>query len=450
MARAALRERRSLSGAITRTAGFNVLSSVAAALGGVIIARALGPSVRGNYAAVTAWFGVLLIAGEMGQSSAVCYYVAHDTGRARDYVATSRSMMLLTGVLAVLVALVVAPVLADGSPSLLRAYQIAFVGSVIAFFGTSYTFALQARSIGDWNKVRLSQPVLGVVAIIVLWQLELLSLTTVVDILIGTTFLQLIYAYYWCRRGQLAPGRARRELVRPLSRYGMMQLAAVAPASINLFLDRLLLSQLVSPADLGRYAVASSVTLVPVPLVSAIGNVAFPRLAAQRLVTEQSHRLQRAAVLASAGVSAAILLPIAASAPWVIPLVFGPAFRGAVPLLWMLTPGGVFLSCSQVVGDLLRGRNRPGFVAISQGLAAIFTVVLLIALLPVAGVAGAAVVSSVAYGVALIAMMQCLWRLPHEPARPAAAPSSGPSPLRGPAGSGSGNGDPEIDRRHEA
>jgi O-antigen/teichoic acid export membrane protein len=448
MARAALRERRSIGGAITRTASFNVLSSAAAALGGVIIARALGPSVRGDYAAVTAWFGMLLIAGEMGQSSAVCYYVAHDARQARDYVATSRSMMLVTGILAVLAALVVAPALANGNPTLLRAYQIAFVGSVFAFLGTSYTFALQARSIGDWNKVRLSQPVLSVVATIVVWRLGLLSLTTVVDILIGTTLLQLAYAYYWCRRGELAPGRAQRQLLRPLARYGLMQLAAVTPASINLLLDRLLLSQLVSPAELGWYAVASSVTLVPVPLVSAVGNVAFPRLAAQRLVSEESHRLQRAAVLASAGVATAILLPIAASAPWVIPLVFGPAFRGAVPLLWMLTPGGVFLSCSQVVGDLLRGRNRPGFVAISQGLAAIFTVVLLIALLPVAGVAGAAIASSVAYGVALIAMMQCLWRLPHEEAPLPAAPSSGLRPLRGTAGSG--NGSAEIDSCDEA
>jgi O-antigen/teichoic acid export membrane protein len=413
LARAALRGRRSLGGAVTRTASFNVLSSAAAALGGVIIARALGPSVRGDYAAVTAWFGILLIVGEVGQSAAVCYYVAHDPGQARAYVATSRAMMLITGVLAVLAALVVAPVLARGNPALLLAYQIAFAGSVFAFLGISYTFSLQARSIGRWNKVRLSQPVLSVAATVVLWRLRLLSLAGVVDILVGTMLLQLAYAYYCCRRSQLAPGRARRQLVRPLARYGAIQVAAVTPASINLLLDRVLLSQLVSPADLGRYAVASSVALVPIPLVAAIGNVAFPRLAAQRLVSEQSHRLQVVAVLASAGLAAAILLPVAASAPWVIPLVFGPGFRGVVPLLWMLTPGGVFLACSQVASDLLRGRNRLGLVAVSQGVAAVFTVALLIALVPVAGVAGAAIASSVAYGVALIAMIHCLWRLPH-------------------------------------
>jgi O-antigen/teichoic acid export membrane protein len=191
-------------------------------------------------------------------------------------------------------------------------------------------------------------------------------------------------------------------------------MASLTPATINAYLDQLVLSQVVPAADLGRYAIAVSITLMPAPLVSAIGSVAFPRLAAQRVITAQSHRLQRAAVLASAAVAAAILLPAAVGAYWLVPLVFGAAYRGAVPLLWILTPGGIFLSCSQVVSDLLRGRNRPVFVAGSEGLAAIFTVVLLFALLPLVGVAAAAIASTIAYGVALAAMIRCLWRLPHQ------------------------------------
>jgi O-antigen/teichoic acid export membrane protein len=223
--------------------------------------------------------------------------------------------------------------------------------------------------------------------------------------------LQLAWAWHCCRRCGLAPGRARARLVRPLATYGVAQIASVAPATLNTQLDQLVLSQTVAAADLGRYAIAVSFTLLPIPLVSAIGYVAFPSLAAQRQVTVESHRLLRLAVLASASIACAILVPLAVSAYWLVPLVFGSAYRGAVPLIWLLAPGGVFLACNQVVGDLLRGRNRPAFVAASEGLAAIFTVVLLIALLPVFGVAGAAIASTVAYGVALVAMTRCLWRL---------------------------------------
>jgi O-antigen/teichoic acid export membrane protein len=412
LARSALRSH-PVSGLIAQTACFNLASMGTAALGGVILARAVGPAVRGEYAAVTAWFGVLLIVGEVGQSAAVCFHVARDPRRARDYVATSRAMMLVTGAVALAIGLLVAPVLAHGYPGLADVYRIAFAGSVVAFSGTSYTSALLARSTWRWNLARLSQPLLGMVVIIALWRLRLLSLDTAVDTLIVTMAIQLGYTYYWCRRSDLAPGRARARLVRPLAVYGLSQLAAITPAAVNLYLDQLVLSQLVPPAALGRYSVAVSITMIPVPLVSAIGNVAFPRLAAQRTTTAHSQRMQRAAVVTSALVASAIMLPIAVSSYWVIPLVFGPAYRGAVPLLWLLTPGAVFLACGQVVGDLLRGRNRPGLVAAAQGLAAVFTVILLIALLPVVGVAAAAIATSVAYGVALAVLISYLWRLPH-------------------------------------
>ena len=207
-------------------------------------------------------------------------------------------------------------------------------------------------------------------------------------------------------------GHLQASLFRPLWAYGLAQTAAVTPASLNAYLDQLVLSQTVPAADLGRYAIAASLTSLPIPLVSAIGNVAFPRLAAQQLVAAATRQLQLYAVIASAGLAAGMLVPLALTAYWAIPLIIGPAYQGAVPLLWILTPGAVFLACGQVVGDLLRGRNHPSIVAWAQGLAAIFTVVLLIALLPVVGVAGAAIASTVAYGLALGAMLRSLWRYP--------------------------------------
>jgi O-antigen/teichoic acid export membrane protein len=411
-ARAVLRRRGRIGAAIARTACFNVAAAGAAALSGVLAARVLGPTVRGEYAAVISWFGVLLLTGEMGQSAAVCFYVARDPANARGYVATSRTMMMVTGTLALVGGFFLAPVLAHGNPGLAGAYRIAFSGSILAFIVTSYTFALQATSMSRWNLVRVSQPALALAGVILLDRMRLLTLDTAIGTVLVTITLQLGCAYYLCYRSGLVPGRARSALVRPLAKYGLSQLAAVTPTTVNSYLDQLVLSQVVPPADLGRYAIAVSITTLPVPLVSAIGNVAFPWLAAQRTVAPGSRRLQLAAAAASAGLAAAIALPVAASASWLIPAVFGPAYRGAVPLLWILTPGGIFLACGQVVGDLLRGLGRPGLVATAQGLAAVFTVVLLLVLLPSTGVAAAAIASTVAYGMALAVMLRSLWRPP--------------------------------------
>ena len=122
--------------------------------------------------------------------------------------------------------------------------------------------------------------------------------------------------------------------------------------------------------------------------------------------------MQWLGIAGSACGAAALLVPLAVVAPWLIPHVFGSGYVGVVPLLWILTPAGVFLACNQVTGDVLRGRKRPFVVARAEGLAAVFTVILLVALLPVAGVYGAAIASTVAYGVALVMMLLSLRRLP--------------------------------------
>jgi O-antigen/teichoic acid export membrane protein len=408
---ASVLRRRGVGRLVIHTAGYNVAAAAASGLGGIIVARALGPQMRGEYAAVMAWFGVALMIGGMGQPAALCYHVAHDPGNARGYVATSRAMMLVTGTAALAGGILLAPLLARGNAGLTVAYRIAFATSIVAFVGASYTFSLQARNLRWWNTVRVSQPVLGLAFIVVLWRLRLLTLTTALIVLALTMLLQLGWAYQRCRSAGLAPGRAQIRLVRPLARYGMSQIAALTPAVLNAQLDQLVLSLAVPPAALGRYAIAVSCTLIPIPMVSAIGNVAFPRLAARQHMDLMANRMQWLGILGSAGAAAGMLLPLDVAAPWLIPHVFGPGYAGVVPLLWILTPAGVFLACNQVTGDVLRGRKYPLIVARAQGLAAVFTVILLVILLPVAGVYGAAIASAVAYGVALVMMLLSLRRL---------------------------------------
>lgn len=392
------------------TAACNVASTASAGLGGIIVARALGPAVRGEYAAITAWFGIILMVGAMGQPTALCFHVARDVTRARAYVATSRAMTVTTGIAALSAGMLLAPVLAHGRPGVADGYRIAFGVSVVAFAGACYTFSLQARDIQRWNAARTVQPVLSILAIAALWRLQDLTLDSALLVLAGTMLVRLIWGYSACRRVGLAPGRVDVRLVRPLAAYGTAQIAAATPAALNARLDQLVLSLAVRPADLGRYAVAVSFSLLPIPLVAAIGSVAFPRLASLRTPTGASQRIERLAMVAGASLAVAVLVPLAVTARWLVPLVYGPGYLSAVPLVWILTPGAVLLACGKVAGDLLRGQNRPLVVAWAEGFGVIFTLILLIVLLPFAGVAGAAIASTISYGAALAAMLHFLRR----------------------------------------
>ena len=235
-----------------------------------MVARVLGPTLRGEYAAVTAWFGVVLLIAEIGQTAAVCFYVAHEPDDARGYLATSRTLVLAASVVTVAAGMLVAPVLARGNAGLTTAYRIAFATLLVALVRTSYTYALQARDLHRWNTALVLQPALSLVAMIVLWRLRLLTLDSALIVIAASILAQLAYSYWGCRRPGLAPGRAEARFAGPLVRYGIAQTAALAPASLNSYLDQLVLSQTVAAAVLGRYAIAVSCTLLPLPVVTAI------------------------------------------------------------------------------------------------------------------------------------------------------------------------------------
>jgi hypothetical protein len=124
---------------IARAAGFNTATIMSVGLGDVIAARALGPTMRGECAAIRAWFGTACMVGQRGLSAASCFYIVRDLLRARDYVATSRTMMLGTG----MATLNAGVLLARGNPEVADGYRIAFRTSVVTDVGISYTYSLQ-------------------------------------------------------------------------------------------------------------------------------------------------------------------------------------------------------------------------------------------------------------------------------------------------------------------
>lgn len=410
---------------VASTAGFNIIATATAGGAGIIIARALGPTGRGEYAAIIAWFNVVLIVGELGQTAATTFFVAQNPQRAPAHLATARNMMITSGVMTLAIGILVAPVLAQGNSAIAWGYRLMFATCLAGFVGASYTFSLQGSNIRRWNLVRISQPTLFAVLVVALYVVHNLELRTTLVTLSITIVVQTAFAYGLCAKEGLTGGKADRALARPMTRYGLSQLAASIPIVVSAQLDQLVLSLAVAAASLAHYAVAVSLTRLAVPVVSAVGYVAFPRLASRALSRTGTAALKRRAVLASAGAGTALTLPLVCLAPWLVPAVFGAGYRDAVPLVWLLAPGGVFLACGQVGGDLLRGLGRPLAVAWAQGAAAVVTIILLITLLPFMGVSGAAIASSAGAGVALVFMMRSQRRLSAEAV--VAAPRRTPS-----------------------
>ncbi|MFD2766139.1 lipopolysaccharide biosynthesis protein [Micromonospora eburnea] len=402
-------ERHGLLGRLCTATTFNLVAAAANVLGGVVIARALGPTDRGAYAAIIAWFGLALIIGELGQTAATTFYVARDPKNAQDYVATCRLIMVVTGLVGLALGWLVAPWLAQGQgTAVVNGYRLMFAVCMVSFIQAGYVFGLQASRITWWNLVRLYQPVVFVALVLPLAVVDRLTLTGALVALTASMATQAVLAYLLARRAGLAGGRFRVRLVGPMARFGLSHLASAVPGVVAVRLDQLVLSIAVTPAVLGTYAIATSLTAMTQPVATALGAVVFPLLASRALSTHLATRLHRRTIAAGLVAAALLLIPLAVGAPWIIPAVFGDAYRPAVPLVALLVPAGLCLAGTAVCGDVLRGYGRPMAVARAQLAAAALNVALLAALVPVFGVAGAAGAASGAAALGLGLMLRQL------------------------------------------
>jgi lipopolysaccharide/colanic/teichoic acid biosynthesis glycosyltransferase/O-antigen/teichoic acid export membrane protein len=164
---------------------------------------------------------------------------------------------------------------------------------------------------------------------------------------------------------------------------------------MNLRFDFILLDALAGPAVLGIYAVASKFAELMRLVPTAINYVLYPRFARlgpQRATAEARRLLPRAAALTLA------MTPFLAIASFVaLPILYGAAFRGAVLPAEVITIGLSIEGAAAVASAYLLGSGRPGLNSVGMGVGAAITVTLDVILIPRYGAMGGAVTSAVTY-----------------------------------------------------
>jgi len=381
---------RVLNHAIARTAAVNLVSVVATMFTGILLARGLGEVGRGMYAAVVVWFGAALVLGELGQSAAVTYFVARSPSLATGVVRNSRRIMMATSFAMVIAGFLGSSFLAGGDRELTLAYVVVFSGVGMNAILAPYMYALQALSLSRWNLVRMSQPVLNLVAVVV-WYVagHFTVLAASVCLLLSFT-VQLLFAYASGRRAMLESTPSVSVTAGDLLRFGLKQASSAVPQTLAVNLDRIVLSQVGNPAALGQYAVAQSVMGAAAPLGTAISSVLFPRLSAFQGDHGERRRVElRMLYLSAVSMVGAVLLLLVIS-PWAIPLVFGAAFAPAVELTMWVAPGAVAQSLLLITTSFLRGRGTPGRASWANLLSLAVGALSMFLLVPRLGARGAA------------------------------------------------------------
>lgn len=201
-------------------------------------------------------------------------------------------------------------------------------------------------------------------------------------------------------------------------KYGSQGQLANMAALFNYRLDQFLVAAFVSRAGVGHYTVAVGLGESVWWVSSAVSLVMLPRLTA--MSAEDAQEVTPLACRNTLLISIAAAAGLVAVSPIAIQVLFGDEFwpEAFLPLV-LLMPGIVAASATRVLGSFLFSQGRIIYNTYATFIALGFTIALDLALIPLLEVPGAAIASSVAYVLALIATLYWYRRVSGRPVREA-------------------------------
>jgi O-antigen/teichoic acid export membrane protein len=378
---------------VARLTASNLLIVVAAFVTSPILARTLGPSGRGEVAAVFALVSVAPFVSELGTGAFLAREHARRSTPLGVLLGSTLPIALVASLVGVALAVPLGHLLGRGRPPVVEFIEIGmFMLPISACVQLLYGI-VQADE--RWN-LAIAARVLNVGgiagAIIALSLLHALTVTSAaITYLVGSVIPNLPYL---AALRDSRPWRFAAQTASSGLRFGVRSWLSTLANIGNQSVDQVLMAGLVSSRQLGLYALAATLsTATGGALIGAAVAALFPRVAAGD--ADIAARACRVTLLLVTLVG----LVIAISSPVAVPLIWSRAFADATPMVIVLVAASVFYVPGQVLGSALIAAGNPAATAYAQVAGLVITVPALIIVLPIAGGLGAAWVSLGAYAV---------------------------------------------------
>jgi O-antigen/teichoic acid export membrane protein len=371
----------------------NVAGLALGIVSGIVAARALGPTVRGEFVASATLAGVAAVALTLGMTQAVVTYRGEDNDLVGPLVLQAALAVLLgAGLFSVLAVTGAEPWL---NPAGVVGAAALTTGSVLA----SNSAGLVQRSgwmTRDFQRVRLLPQGVGVIAAVILWALgtrnsDVWLLVIGIGILVPSALIM-----FGLVDGHRALTRLSMRLPRQLLRQAAGSFATVIGAQVIYRLDSLVVAIWIPTAKVAFYGVAVSAGMACAAIGQAVGMVTFSRLRDIRDQKSQQDIIRRSTALAFA-VTSLVSLPLAAIAPIAIRIIYGSAFVPAVGATRVLVLAAIPLSVDYLLVHALLSVGAARSVFRVQVLAGVLTIASLGAIIPTGRIVFVALVSLCVY-----------------------------------------------------
>lgn len=406
--RARTRSPTAARGSVLSLFGSGMLAQALGLLLAPVLARALGPTRRGQVALVTVYDDASTALFNLGVPSAVGFYAKEGHYSEAELLATAIRIGLWTELISLPAgaATVYGPL--SGVDVATRVLSFILVGfsPMFALLGVTARQILVTR--GDLAGLRATnvlQAALRALCIGIAYATGNLTLPTAVIAISYSTYLGTFYCVYRCHVRPHWPGAPAGVLVR----YGMRALPLSLANLSNGRLEQLMIAPLLGAHLLGIYAVGVTVNSVMLQFGQALALDSFRRVPAE----EAPGRAAAAKVLRRAWIAVVAMAVMIAVVVFVglVPVVFGRPYAEATWVSLLLIPGTIAASVAMVAQQVATAIGRPGVGSAGTVCGVLF----LCALVPVGvdadGLLGAAGGATIAYCAGLAVALILLRRV---------------------------------------
>ena len=376
-----------------------------ALLSSVLVARVLGPSLKGTYSLTVLIAQVASLLLVLGLGSANVYFGARQprllpTLAGNSGVAAAGFGLLgVAGVLALTwVPRMQSYLVANGiHPAALR--WLVLVLPVMLFTAYAQEILRAAGDLLRYNAVSVLTALTLLAGFVVALGVWHFGLAGAVTAWVTSQGLVAACVAYWVWRrlgGRLAVSLPQ---LRESLRFGVRLYPGNVAQFLNYRLDLFLVALFLRPLDVGLYSIATGLAERLWEVPHALRTVLLHRVAGTSH-TETADAVTARVVRLVAPLAAAGCAGVAAASWLVIDGLYGRAYVPGAPALAVLMPGVWAMSVGKLLAVHLTGRGHPEVGTYAALVSLIVTVVLDLALIPSVGIVGAAIASSVAYALA--------------------------------------------------
>jgi O-antigen/teichoic acid export membrane protein len=364
---------------VAQTFGVNAAIALLGGISGLLLARYLGPAMRGELAAIQLWPTFLSYVASFGLCEATTYYAAREPFSARRDLVTGVAITVAMSVPVSIAGYTLLPTLlkAQGEPivALSRAYL--FVVPIQALFMLVMGTIRGLGWTGSWNMIRVIQSgcwVATIVAVIAMGihgaaGVAVAQMAMMLCLSLG------VYLYAWAGIGHSTKGMAF--MPGRLVKYSGPVFAIQLPQWAGRNVDLMVLASSCTAIAVGYYSVAVAWSGIYALAVLAVTPLILQRMSG--LLRRADHKrmltkLSRISVMVFTVLGVCALL----ITPWGVPLIFGKAYLPSIRIALILILAAMAGSVSIILGEAAKGIRlfRPILYAESIGLVVSLTLIL--------------------------------------------------------------------------